>query len=351
MYKLLPFPRTSPSGTTWTHWKHPVAEYRSLAASPRTTHIMGTLNATPDSFSDGSDHLALAPALAYVQASVDAGAYIIDIGGYSTRPGAAFVSPEEEIARVVPIIRAIREGSGLTPPARDVLISVDTFRPAVAEAAVHAGANCINDVHALAGAQYPPNAVSAAHFLAFRRATRALGVPVILMHSRGDAGSNKDYSAFQHAPDAVVEAVKAELGARVDAAVRGPGGLRRWLVVADPGVGFSKTLEGNLEVIRHAARLTGDPTLLPSAEDQRPRPNPLYGLPLLIGASRKSFLGAILEKADPVSAYAGRATQPKEREWATAAVVACAVQQGALIVRVHGVQEMGDVVRTANAIW
>jgi dihydroneopterin aldolase/2-amino-4-hydroxy-6-hydroxymethyldihydropteridine diphosphokinase/dihydropteroate synthase len=357
MYKLLPFP-SSPSGdtaSTWTCWKYPLAERPS--SSPRKTHLMATLNTTPDSFSDGSDHVDIPSALAYVQESVAAGAHIVDIGGYSTRPGAAFVSSEEEINRVIPIIKAIRSlpwPSGVRNAARDVLISVDTFRPDVARAAVLAGANCINDVYGFAGPQYPLDETSARHFLEFKKVARELVVPVILMHSRGDAGTNKDYSAYSHAADgsgAVVEGVKIELGERVEAAIKGPGGLRRWLVIADPGVGFSKTLEGNLQVLRNASKITSDPTLSPSPHSALPCPNALYGFPLLIGASRKSFLGAILGNPDPTSAYDGRDTAPKEREWATAAVVACAVQQGALVVRVHGVHEMGDVVRIANALW
>ena len=211
---------------------------------------MATLNVTPDSFSDGLDHTTLGAALSYATTSVAAGADIIDVGGYSTRPGAEYVSPDEEKNRVVPVIAGIRASPSPSPPPDNsttgktnapLLISVDTFRPDVARAAVLAGANCINDVHAFTGPDYPPTASSAsAYFADMKKTTRELGVPVILMHSRGDAGANKDYSHY----DSVLQGVAKELGEKVEAIVRGPGGLRRWLVMIDPGVGFSKSLRG-----------------------------------------------------------------------------------------------------------
>jgi dihydroneopterin aldolase/2-amino-4-hydroxy-6-hydroxymethyldihydropteridine diphosphokinase/dihydropteroate synthase len=375
MYRVIPFPVSplpldSPDGgssvsATATYWKYPVAPADMNVARPTglNTYLMATLNATPDSFSDGSTNNTVPAALAYADAAVGAGADIVDVGGYSTRPGAPFVTPEEEIARVVPVIQALRqamapnEDAAATDARRRVLISVDTFRPDVARAAVQAGANVINDVYAFAGPGFPLAPEHARHFVEFRRVARELSVPVVLMHSRGDAGANKDYSAYDHAKDsggAIVEAVKAELGERVEAAVRGPGGLRRWNVIVDPGVGFSKTLDGNLELLRRGAAITSDLTLRPfrGALGARAQRNPLVGFPQLIGASRKSFLGVILERPDAAGGtYAGRATAPKERGFATAGAVAAAVQQGALVVRVHDVLEMGDVVRIADALW
>ena len=271
MIKVMPFP-TYPHPTpdcpppvahvpavppTQTHWKFPPARstvsVTKQSSPPRRTCLMATLNVTPDSFSDGSDHTTLQAALNYATTSAAAGADIIDIGGYSTRPGAAYVSPDEEKNRVVPVIVSIRASP---PPGNTTttttagktnapaLISVDTFRPDVARAAVLAGANCINDVHAFTGPDYPPTAPSAsAYFADMKRTARELGVPVILMHSRGDAGANKDYSRC----DSVLQGVAKELGEKVEAIVRGPGGLRRWLVMVDPGVGFSKSLEGRSE--------------------------------------------------------------------------------------------------------
>jgi dihydroneopterin aldolase/2-amino-4-hydroxy-6-hydroxymethyldihydropteridine diphosphokinase/dihydropteroate synthase len=306
---------------------------------------MATLNVTPDSFSDGLDHTTLSAALNYATTSVVAGADIIDVGGYSTRPGAAYVSPDEEKNRVVPVIAGIRVSppdSTMTGKTNVPLISVDTFRPDVARAAVLAGANCINDVHAFMGPDYPPTAPSAsAYFADMKKTARELSVPVILMHSRGDAGANKDYSHY----DSVLQGVAKELGEKVEAIVGGPGGLRRWLVMVDPGVGFSKSLEGNLQVLRESASITAD------VRTEDGDWNPLRGYPLLIGVSRKSFLGVILSQPEEDGTYQGRQTSPKERGWATAAAVACAVQQGAAVVRVHDVPELGDVVRVADAIW
>ncbi|KIP10824.1 hypothetical protein PHLGIDRAFT_28291 [Phlebiopsis gigantea 11061_1 CR5-6] len=331
---------------TATYWKFPVAG--SPLPTPRKTYIMGTLNMTPDSFSDGSVNNTLSAALEYAATSIAAGADILDVGGYSTRPGAAFVSTEEETTRVVPVVRALRD----VAETRDVLLSVDTFRPEVAAAAVRAGANCVNDVHALSGPTFPPDATSAAHSAAMRAVLRDLAVPVVLMHSRGEASANKDYTAYDYAADArgrgaVLEAVRVELGRKVDAAVRGRGGLRRWLVIIDPGIGFSKTLEGNLEVLRGSSS-TVDPIATVGKERA---PNPLAGYPTLIGASRKSFLGTILAQPDASNTYKGRETKPVERKFATSAAVACAVQQGATIVRVHDVIEMGDVVRVTSLLW
>ena len=316
---------------------------------------MATLNSTPDSFSDGSLHNSLPAAVSYATSSVAAGADIIDIGGYSTRPGAAYVSPEEEISRVVPIIQALRNQQQQQPGTtttttklKDALISVDTFRADVAKAAVLAGANCINDVYAFTGPGYPLTEASADHLLSMRRVARELAVPVVLMHSRGDAGSNKDYSTYAGgAGMAVLEGIRVELGDKVDAIVKGRNGVRRWFVIVDGGVGFSKDAEGNLDLLRDASLITADISLTSDGG----RPNPLAGYPQLVGASRKSFLERILEQPDSGDGYKGRKTEARERGWATAAAVACAVQQGALAVRVHDVMEMGDVVRVASALW
>ncbi|KAJ7640808.1 Dihydropteroate synthase-like protein [Mycena polygramma] len=325
------FPHTSVDVVppTLTHWTYPSAHgpaSRRIRSSSHKTRVMATLNTTPDS-------------------AVAAGSSILDVGGYSTRPGAAFISTDEEIARVEPCIVAIHAANPQLP------ISVDTFRPEVARAAISAGANCINDVYACTGQgsyPFPPSQPEddAAHrcMSEMKKIAREFAVPVVLMHSRGDAGSNKDYDAYEYAGagQTVVEGVRIELGAKMDTIVKGGGGVRRWMVVVDPGVGFSKTLDGNLEVLRNAATVVADVSVGRRENRQR---NPLAGYPLLIGASRKSFLGAILEQAT------GRKTEPKERGWATAAAVTCAVQQGALVVRVHDAHEMADVVHVANALW
>ena len=360
MIKVMPFPayphtpRDSPPPVanvpnvphTQTYWKFPptrsAASTTGRTSPPRRTRLMATLNVTPDSFSDGSDHTTLSAALSYATTSTAAGADIVDVGGYSTRPGAAYVSSTEETDRVVPVIAGIR---ALQPPpdaagAKNILISVDTFRHGVARAAVLAGANCINDVHGFTGPDYPPSSASAC-LADMKKTARELAVPVILMHSRGDAGQNKDYSRH----GSVVQGVAQELAEKVEAVVRGPGGVRRWLVMVDPGIGFSKSLDGNLQVLRDASSITANERTKDSVW------NPLRGYPQLFGVSRKSFLGAILSQPTEDGTYQGRQTTPKERGWATAAAVTSAVQQGAAIVRVHDVAELGDVVRVADSIW
>ena len=280
------------------------------------TFLMATLNVTPDSFSDGGDHSSIDAAVGYARRAVEDGADIIDIGGYSTRPGAVDVSEEEEIARVVPAIRALRSAGILIP------ISVDTFRATVAEQAISAGASCINDVTAFT--RDPRMAEVAAH----------LRVPVVLMHSRGPADQNKEYSN-------VMRDIRQELGQATKLALTA--GVRRWNIIADPGVGFSKTVDGNLVCIRDLGQLTAREVRSAHSFTQGVQilPHPLDSLPTLIGTSRKSFLGKLT----------GKEMQPKERDFATAAAVTASVQQGCDIVRVHNVAALRDVVRVADALW
>lgn len=288
------------------------------------THLMGILNATPDSFSDGGKHLNVNDALAYARTCVHEEVDVIDIGGYSTRPNAEDVCTEEEIRRVTSIIRRIRD-EGITTP-----ISVDTFRSTVARAAIESGADIINDVYAL---DHDPE---------MRNVARDLGVPVILMHSRGDAGKNKIYRGD------VIDVVRDELGAKVQKAL--DAGLRRWNIIVDPGIGFSKTVEDNCALLREHSALTasGAPpvqrhrSLLEAWEANKKYP--LKNMPTLVGSSRKSFLGKLIG-GDAAS------VPPSERGWATAATVAASIQQGADIVRVHDVHEMRQVKIIADAIW
>lgn len=331
---------------------------------------MATLNTTPDSFSDGGDHYGLSSAMTYAQGAAESGADMIDIGGYSTRPGSGFISAEEETKRTVTAIRQIREhersqGQAWTP------ISIDTFRAEVAEAAIEAGANCINDVYALTGPHEGVAGVTSTdlHYSArdprvgvsdndeMLKAAARLGVPVILMHSRGPADKNKDYSEYasqstypEHPP--VLEGVRKELAARVNRALRA--GVRRWNIILDPGIGFSKSVEANLALMANHKLLTAErrmshiavaqlhlpPVLNFDPELHDPFEPELTGYPTLVGTSRKAYLGAITER-----------TNPKEREWATAAAVAAAVQQHADIIRVHRVDAHRDVVKVADALW
>ncbi|KAM6501277.1 Dihydropteroate synthase-like protein [Amanita muscaria] len=349
MLKVIPFPRYPAPGSetlselqvpdTLTYWTHPQrTERRKSATIPRhQTQIMAIINVTPDSFSDGTQYESVPAALEHARGAVEVGASVVDIGGYSTRPGAQFVSTEQEIARVQPVVEAIRNSG--EEKLKNTIISVDTFRPGVAEAAVQSGANCINDVCAFTGPEWwkGDQATDEAeeYMRRMKEVARKYAVPVVLMHSRGDAGENKDYTMYSYAEEAVVEGVRIELGDKVERVVRGKGGLRRWMVIVDIGIGFSKTVEGNLELLRSATRIT-----------EKTSRNPLAGFPQLLGASRKSFLGNLLAEGDR-----GRKTEPKERTWATAATVACSVQQEALVVRVHDVKEMADVVRVSDAIW
>ncbi|KAL8399889.1 hypothetical protein RB594_000341 [Gaeumannomyces avenae] len=286
-----------------------------LASNPtRKTHVMAILNLTPDSFSDGGRHSPTdSSALTEtIRSYIDAGAIIIDVGGQSTAPGAPEVTLEEELGRVMPAVEAIR--ATLTAPSgQRVLISVDTYRAAVAEAAVAAGADMINDVSA--GALDPDMLPTAAR----------LGVTICLSHMRGTPATMASLSDYGAGAGGVVRGVAAELLGRVAAAEAA--GVRRWRIVLDPGLGFAKeTAAQNLEVLRGLADLRRWPGL--------------EGLPWLVGPSRKRFVGQVTGVREPAA-----------RAWGTAAAVAAAVHGGADIVRVHDVREMAQVVAMSDAIW
>lgn len=258
------------------------------------TRIMGILNVTPDSFSDGGRYNRLDAALQHVEQMVAAGAALIDVGGESTRPGAEPVSTDEELQRVVPVVEAI--------VARfDVVVSVDTSTPAVMTESAAAGAGLINDVRALER----PGALEAA---------RATGLPVCLMHRQGEPDT------MQLAPRyaSVLDEVNAYLQARVEACEAA--GIARERVILDPGFGFGKTLEHNLQLFAHL-------------RDLRPA-----GLPVLVGVSRKSMIGQALDR--PVD----------QRLYGSLALAALAVEAGAAILRVHDVAETADVVRMVEAV-
>ncbi|MBS1302992.1 dihydropteroate synthase [Loktanella sp. SALINAS62] len=252
--------------------------------------IMGILNVTPDSFSDGGTLDGVAGALARAQAmAVDAD--ILDIGGESTRPGATDVPAAEEIARTVPVIRAIR-AAGLTTP-----ISIDTRKASVAAAALEAGADMVNDVTAL---RYDPDM---AHVVA------AAGCPVCLMHSKGDPATMQNGPAY----DDVTAEVFAHLADSITRAT--DAGIARHLIITDPGIGFGKTQDHNLTLLRD----------LETFHD--------LGLPILLGASRKRFIGTITRVDDADRRLAG-----------SLAVALHGVNLGAQIVRVH------DVTQTRRAL-
>jgi dihydropteroate synthase len=347
---------------------------------------MAIINVTPDSFSDGHASIngfrvpedvkvSLAYSMTASRKALADGADVLDIGGYSTRPGAAFVSVDEEIGRVVPVIEAIRSSvpsSGEEDNAPPI-ISVDTFRPSVALAALQAGANLVNDVYALSGSssQEDPFAKNfpTSDTYEMRDILKKYNAPVAMMHSRGEAGKNKDYDAYaedaaKEGLTAVVKGIKEELGRKVQWAVEGKGGLRRWQVIVDAGVGFSKTVEGNVEILKNISRITadeydydlpvGDKVEIPT------RRNPLAGFPQLLGHSRKSFLNKITQvelpqdatKTDVVEAErCNKKRDAKELDCASAVVVGLAVREGVEIVRVHDVRGMVDAVKVAGVLY
>ncbi|KAM5348161.1 hypothetical protein ACJ41O_007985 [Fusarium nematophilum] len=274
-------------------------------ASKRKTHVMGILNLTPDSFSDGGLHDQDGLAQTIIS-MVRSGTSIIDVGGQSTAPGRPEVSAEEEASRVVPAVQLIRS----VPEARDVAISVDTYRASVAELAIACGADMINDVSA--------GALDADMLPTVARLQKT----ICLMHMRGTPQTMTKLTSYD--PDGLIPTVASELLGRVAAAEAA--GIRRWRIVLDPGIGFAKTGEQNLEILRRL-------------EDLRYWPG-LEGLPWLVGSSRKAFVGRITGVAEPA-----------ERTWGTAATVAAAVQGGADVVRVHDTAEMGMVAKMADAIW
>ncbi len=257
-------------------------------------HVMGILNVTPDSFSDGGRYLDIDQSLGHAEAMVAAGATFIDVGGESTRPGAAPVSVGEELDRVIPVIEAISREL-------DVVISIDTSKPELMRAAAAAGAGLINDVRALR----EPGALATA---------AETGLPVCLMHMQGQPEDMQNSPAY----DSVVDEVMAFLEDRVTACETA--GIERGRIVIDPGYGFGKTAEHNLQLLN---RLSVFSTM---------------GLPILVGLSRKSLLGLI----------SGRAVN--ERLAAGVAAAALAVAKGARIIRTHDVAETRDAVKIAHAM-
>lgn len=277
---------------------------------------MRILNVTPDSFSDGGTHFKKLDASAALDGKFwtqtnsvpdDHSEFtIVDVGGQSSAPGAKDISSEEEIARIAPFIEAMAEfyhGKG-------VALCVDTYRASVAEAAVNAGAEIINDVSA---GLLDPDMLST---------MARLGKTICLSHMRGTPATMNDLADYS--PDGLIPTIAQELLARVAAAEEA--GVRRWRIILDPGIGFAKTQSHNLEILRRLDELREWPGL--------------KGLPWLVGSSRKGFVGRIT-----------CVKEPKQRVWGTAATVAAAIQGGADIVRVHDVKEMAQVAKMSDAIW
>ncbi|MEU8521085.1 dihydropteroate synthase [Streptomyces sp. NBC_01216] len=262
--------------------------------------VMGVVNVTPDSFSDGGRWFDTTAAVKHGLHLVDEGADLVDVGGESTRPGATRVDEEEELRRVVPVVRGLA--------AEGVTVSVDTMRASVAHAAVAAGATLVNDV---SGGLADPGMVPA---------VAAAEVPFVVMHWRGFSRDMNSLAVY----DDVVTEVLTELRHRLEAVVEG--GVAPERIVLDPGLGFAKLAPHDLALVAHLPRLRA------------------LGRPLLVAASRKRFLGHVLAREGTTPPPA------RERDAATAAVSAIAAHEGAWAVRVHEVRATADAVRVARAV-
>mgnify|MGYP001335375510 FL=1 len=257
-------------------------------------HVMGILNVTPDSFSDGGKHNGKLQAIAHAQQMIADGATVIDIGGESTRPGASVVEVEEEIRRVVPVVEALAE--------LDVVISIDTSQPEVIQAAVAAGAHIWNDVRALTR----PNALEM---------EAELNIPVIIMHMRGEPTTMNSLDQY----DNVTLDVMAELSQRVADALKA--GVKAENIIIDPGFGFAKNAKQNLKLLNEFHQLNQ------------------LGYPILSALSRKRFIGEALGGAD-----AG------QRAVGSVAGHLLSIQQGACMVRAHDVKAMSDAIKVWQAM-
>ncbi|HBN09202.1 MAG TPA: dihydropteroate synthase [Cyanobacteria bacterium UBA8530] len=256
------------------------------------TFVMGILNVTPDSFSDGGDYSSFDKAVLHARQLLDQGADILDLGGESTRPGASPVSAEEELSRIFPVLRYLLEET-------DAVISIDTFKPEVAAKTLELGAHLINDISGLRDPR-------------MLEVLNSFGAPAVAMHMRGTPADMQIAPAYGD----VVEEVREYLSDCLHRAASA--GIKK--VMVDPGIGFGKSFEQNLALLRHL-----DSLRLPEA-------------PLLVGTSRKSFLGKILDL--PAS----------ERDEGTSATVALAIRSGADVVRVHDVLSAVRVAKVSDAI-
>jgi dihydropteroate synthase len=272
---------------------------RTLVLGERTL-VMGVLNVTPDSFSDGGKFLDPRLAVEHALEMERAGADLIDVGGESTRPGSTGTPAETELARILPVLEGLRG-------ALKIPMCVDTRKSEVAEAAIRAGAQIINDV---SGLRSDP---------AIAKVAARRGVPMILMHMRGEP-QNMQKGPF--ARDVMKDVMN---GLRASIAKARRAGIRKSQIIIDPGIGFGKSFEQNYELLRRLPELAK------------------LGCPLLVGTSRKGFLGATL-------APDGESAPPEDRLWATAATVTASILGGAHIVRVHDVAEMAQVARVSDCL-
>jgi dihydropteroate synthase len=264
------------------------------------TYIMGVLNVTPDSFSDGGKFQTIEAAIAKSIEMVAAGVDIIDIGGESTKPGAIPVDTKTELERVIPVIRGIR----LHPDTRYVPISIDTTKSTVAQAAIEAGADIINDV---SGGNHDSQMLST---------VSRLRVPYVMMHMRGTPMTMQRMTDYTDVVGEILDFFESQIQVAI------AHGVDRSNIIIDPGIGFAKTYAQNIELIQHLDSFGK------------------LDLPLLVGVSRKKFIGKILNQK-----------LPERRVWGTAAACCAAIAGGADILRVHDVAEMVDVRRVADVLF
>lgn len=264
------------------------------------TLVMGVLNVTPDSFSDGGEYEQPKLAIEHALAMEKAGADLLDIGGESTRPGSEEIPASEELDRILPVLEGLRGRL-------EIPISVDTRRSTVAELAVRAGAEIINDVSGLRSDTQ------------IAEVAAKYGVPLVLMHMRGEPGT------MQRGPFARDVMKDVARGLRASVAKAREAGVAKSQIILDPGIGFGKSHSQNYELLQKLPQLAS------------------LGYPLLVGSSRKGFLGATLARD-------GKPAPAEERIWGTAAAVTASILGGAHVVRVHDVAEMAQVARVADCV-
>jgi dihydropteroate synthase len=264
------------------------------------TYIMGILNITPDSFSDGGRFQTVNAAIERSIQMVSAGVDMIDIGGESTKPGAAAVDERTELERTIPVIEAIRQN----PDIREIPISIDTTKATVAEAAIQAGADIVNDV---SGGKFDPQMLET---------VARLQVPYIMMHMRGTPTTMQQMTDYVDIVGEILEYFETQIDRAIAA------GIDRSQIIIDPGIGFAKTYQQSIELIRQLDKFQS------------------LELPLLVGVSRKSFIGKILNQPEP-----------DRRLWGNAAAGCAAIDRGVDILRVHDVAEMVDVCRVADVMF
>ena len=262
----------------------------------RETLVMGIVNVTPDSFSDGGKFFTPEVAISHASKLITQGADIIDIGGESTRPGAKLVSESEELKRVIPVIKKIRTDNP------KILISIDTTKASVAKYAIEAGANIINDV---SGLSFDNNMTGI---------VESLNVPIVIMHMKGNPQNMQLNPKYKDIVNEILDFFKIKIKIAIQS------GINRSMIILDPGIGFGKTVEHNFELLSRLNEFN------------------VLELPIMIGPSRKSFIGITLD------------LPPEDRVEGTAAAVSAGVMNGASIVRVHDVKSMKRVVKIIEKI-